>query len=70
MKFLRLLALQLALLAVASVSFAQQNVLRVGHFPNITHAQERVALDSSREGRSVRGLARLAGIPKQSSGQI
>ena len=51
MKLIRLLTLPLALLAAASASFAQQTVLRVGHFPNITHAQGLVASQLSREGK-------------------
>ena len=51
MKLIRLLTLPLALLAAASASFAQQTVLRVGHFPNITHAQALVASQLSREGK-------------------
>ena len=51
MQLLRLLALPLALFAAVSASFAQQTVLRVGHFPNITHAQGLVASQLSREGK-------------------
>ena len=51
MKLLRLLAMPFVLLATASASFAQQTVLRVGHFPNITHAQGLVASQLSREGK-------------------
>ena len=50
MKFIRLLTLPLILLA-ASTALAQQTVLRVGHFPNITHAQGLVASQLSREGK-------------------
>ena len=44
----------LAVAAVASCAFraqAQQTTLRVGHFPNITHAQALVASQLSREGK-------------------
>ena len=44
----------LAVAAVASLAFsaqAQQTTLRVGHFPNITHAQALVASQLSREGK-------------------
>ena len=51
MKLLRFLAVPLALLAAASAGFAQQTVLRVGHFPNITHAQALVAAQLSRQGK-------------------
>jgi NitT/TauT family transport system substrate-binding protein len=36
---------------VAATSFAQQTVLRVGHFPNITHAQGLIASQLTREGK-------------------
>jgi NitT/TauT family transport system substrate-binding protein len=51
MKFLRLLAASCALLATFSTGLAQQTVLRVGHFPNITHAQGLIASQLSREGK-------------------
>ena len=40
-----------ALLAVAQLSQAAETVLRVGHFPNITHAQALVAHNLSRQGK-------------------
>ena len=51
MKLIRLLAASFALLATAPAGFTQQTVLRVGHFPNITHAQALVASQLSREGK-------------------
>ncbi len=51
MKLLRLLAASFALLATFSTGLAQQTVLRVGHFPNITHAQGLIASQLSREGK-------------------
>ena len=51
MKLLRLLAVPLALLAAVSAGMAQQTVLRVGHFPNITHAQGLGASQLSRVGK-------------------
>ena len=51
MKLLRLLAASLALLTAVSTGGAQQTVLRVGHFPNITHAQALIASQLSREGK-------------------
>ena len=44
-----LLALALVLSPVAG--FAQQTVLRVGHFPNITHAQALIASELTRQGK-------------------
>ena len=41
----------LALAASLASSFAQQTTLRVGHFPNITHAQALVASQLTREGK-------------------
>ncbi len=47
-KLLILLAVSLATLTAAC---AQQTVLRVGHFPNITHAQGLIASQLAREGK-------------------
>ena len=51
MKSLPFLAATLAGLATLATGFAQQTVLRVGHFPNITHAQGLIASQLSREGK-------------------
>lgn len=50
MKTTRLL-LALAALACANQSHAAETVLRIGHFPNITHAQALVAHNLSRQGK-------------------
>lgn len=47
--FLHLFACALAV--VPWPGFAQQTVLRVGHFPNITHAQGLIASELSRQGK-------------------
>ena len=47
---LRLLTASLIVFA-AGRGFAEQTVLRVGHFPNITHAQALVASQLTREGK-------------------
>ena len=51
MKTFRLLFLTAALLALAVSARAQQTVLRVGHFPNITHAQGLIASELTRQGK-------------------
>ena len=51
MKPLPFLAAALAGLTTLATSFAQQTVLRVGHFPNITHAQGLIASQLTREGK-------------------
>ena len=51
MKVPRLLLALAALASLALHAQAQQTVLRVGHFPNITHAQALVASQLSREGK-------------------
>ncbi len=48
---IRFLAVSCAFLALAATTFAQQTVLRVGHFPNITHAQGLIASQLTREGK-------------------
>ena len=48
MSLLRFLAASTVLL---STGWAQQTVLRVGHFPNITHAQGLIASQLTREGK-------------------
>src|SRR5260221_5315747 len=48
---LRLLAALAALLAPFAAAAAPQTLLRVGHFPNITHAQALVAAQLSRQGK-------------------
>jgi NitT/TauT family transport system substrate-binding protein len=50
MKTIRLLLLGTTL-AVTSPSLTAETVLRVGHFPNITHAQALVAHNLSRQGK-------------------
>lgn len=49
MKIPSLLALVLAV--VSSTAFAQQTTIRLGHFPNITHAQALVASQMTRQGK-------------------
>lgn len=49
---LRLLLSALALLAASCPAWAQGATLRVGHFPNITHAQALVARAFERQGKS------------------
>ena len=51
MKPIHLLLLALALAVLPVSGFAQQTVLRVGHFPNITHAQGLIASELSRQGK-------------------
>jgi NitT/TauT family transport system substrate-binding protein len=51
MKTIVLSVLSLALLFVGRVEAAENVVLRVGHFPNITHAQALVAHNLSRQGK-------------------
>ena len=51
MTLIQRLAAPLLGLAAAASGFAQQTVLRVGHFPNITHAQGLVASQLTREGK-------------------
>jgi NitT/TauT family transport system substrate-binding protein len=48
---LPLLAASGAFLAMVATGLCQQTVLRVGHFPNITHAQGLVASQLTREGK-------------------
>jgi NitT/TauT family transport system substrate-binding protein len=50
MRFKPLLFAGLALLATASTGFAAKTVLRVGYFPNITHAQGVIGSETTREG--------------------
>ena len=51
MKPLRRLLLALVLAGLPVPGFAEQTVLRVGHFPNITHAQALIAAELSRQGK-------------------
>lgn len=51
MKTIVLSALSLALLFAGRMEAADNAVLRVGHFPNITHAQALVAHNLSRQGK-------------------
>ncbi len=51
MKPLSFLAAALAGLATLATGSAQQTVLRVGHFPNITHAQGLIGSQLTREGK-------------------
>lgn len=51
MKLIPLFAVTLAGLATLATGLAQQTVLRVGHFPNITHAQGLIASQLTREGK-------------------
>jgi len=51
MKFLRTLLLVIISGAIASVSQADPIVLRVGHFPNVTHAQGVIATRCRERGR-------------------
>jgi sulfonate transport system substrate-binding protein len=51
MKIISLLILSLALAIAGRVEAADNAVLRVGHFPNITHAQALVAHNLSRQGK-------------------
>ncbi|MEA3211721.1 MAG: sulfonate transport system substrate-binding protein [Chthoniobacter sp.] len=51
MKFLRTLAAALAVGLLVPGAFAQQTTIRLGHFPNITHAQALVASQLSRQGK-------------------
>lgn len=51
MKFFPVISAILAMWAGAPVAWAQQARLRVGHFPNITHAQALVAAQLSRQGK-------------------
>jgi NitT/TauT family transport system substrate-binding protein len=50
-KFLRLLLAALLIVSHAPLARAEQFTLRVGHFPNITHAQALVASQLTREGK-------------------
>jgi len=51
LKLLRPLATALVLLASLASAAAQETILRIGHFPNITHAQALVAAQLSRQGK-------------------
>jgi NitT/TauT family transport system substrate-binding protein len=51
MKAISLLTLSIALAFIVRVEAAENTVLRVGHFPNITHAQALVAHNFSRRGK-------------------
>ena len=51
MKPIHLFLLALALVLSPGSGFAQQTVLRVGHFPNITHAQALIASELTRQGK-------------------
>jgi hypothetical protein len=51
MKTISLLTLSIALAFIVRVEAAENAVLRVGHFPNITHAQTLVAHNLSRQGK-------------------
>src|SRR6266446_6084938 len=51
MKTISLLTLSIALAFIVRVEAAENFVLRVGHFPNITHAQALVAHNLSRQGK-------------------
>jgi NitT/TauT family transport system substrate-binding protein len=51
MMSIRVLLLVAALLLPAISVRAQQTVLRVGHFPNVTHAQGLIASEMSRQGK-------------------
>jgi NitT/TauT family transport system substrate-binding protein len=51
MKTISLLTLSIALAFIVRVEAAENSVLRVGHFPNITHAQALVAHNLSRQGK-------------------
>src|SRR5688500_8884688 len=51
MNKLRILILGLALALANPVHLAAETILRVGHFPNITHAQALVAHNLSRQGK-------------------
>ncbi|HZJ17472.1 MAG TPA: ABC transporter substrate-binding protein [Chthoniobacteraceae bacterium] len=51
MKTLRILLAVLVVTSITTVVRAQQTTLRVGHFPNITHAQALVASQLSHEGK-------------------
>src|SRR6266480_5699874 len=51
MKTIFLLILSIALAVVVRVEAVENAVLRVGHFPNITHAQGLVAHNLSRQGK-------------------
>src|SRR5438046_2658117 len=51
MKTIRLLILSIALAFVVRVEAAENAVLRLGHFANITHAQALVAHNLSRQGK-------------------
>ena len=51
MKTILLLIASIAVSFTSAVSAADNAVLRVGHFPNITHAQALVAHNLSRQGK-------------------
>ncbi len=51
MKSIHPVLLFLALLVLPAAGFAQKTVLRVGYFPNITHAQGLIASELSRQGK-------------------
>ncbi|HEX7515992.1 MAG TPA: ABC transporter substrate-binding protein [Chthoniobacterales bacterium] len=51
MKTISLLTLSIAFAFIVRVEAAENSVLRVGHFPNITHAQALVAHNLSRHGQ-------------------
>ena len=51
MKTIHLFLLALALVLSPVAGLAQQTVLRVGHFPNITHAQALIASELTRQGK-------------------
>jgi NitT/TauT family transport system substrate-binding protein len=51
MKTIFLLTLSIAFAFIVGVEAAENSVLRVGHFPNITHAQALVAHNLSRQGK-------------------
>jgi NitT/TauT family transport system substrate-binding protein len=51
MKTINLLLLSFVLAFVSQTEAAENTVLRVGHFPNITHAQALVAHNLSRQGK-------------------
>ena len=51
MKKISLLILSIALTCIIRAEAAENTVLRVGHFPNITHAQALVAHNLSRQGK-------------------
>ncbi|MFA5193463.1 MAG: ABC transporter substrate-binding protein [Verrucomicrobiia bacterium] len=45
------IAVVCGLIGLTSTAFAQKTLLRVGHFPNVTHAQAMIAHGLSREGK-------------------